>query len=313
MSNIINKRSGPYATDRLTWMDSLRGFAIVLVLVQHSVTIPQWDGYEGSVVLGTVNAFFQPYRMPLLLVLSGLLLPKSLRKPLGVYFSGKARRILWPLMLWTLVIWALSPPSLDDPSSIVGPRHLWFLVVLAGCYAVSPLTKWAPPWLMALMAASIPVLISADESSVLNLAGYVAFFMIGAAATDLLPRWQDVNFAFPALLGIIAFGWGVAQVSGLNLEWLPSPLMSVIGIASLLWLAPHLPNLQWAQWIGRHSMVYYIAHVPIMIVAWGGLRGVGVTQREVISLILLAMATMMCLAMARARWAQWLFQWPTRG
>ena len=62
---------------RVGWLDSLRGVAILLVVVLHAgealrVAVGPTPG------LDQVNLFLEPFRMPVLMFLSGFLLPQSL-------------------------------------------------------------------------------------------------------------------------------------------------------------------------------------------------------------------------------------------
>src|SRR6478735_4086004 len=95
--------AAPSTDDRLHWMDLLRGCAVLLVIAFHASTYPIEFGMEVPDVLVTINVALTPFRLPTLLVLSGMLLPRALEKPLGRYYAGKARNILWPYLVWTVL------------------------------------------------------------------------------------------------------------------------------------------------------------------------------------------------------------------
>lgn len=123
-------------------MDLLRGISVLLIVVYHANPLSE------TAVGEWFDHFFQPYRVPLLLVLSGMLLPQSLRKGLKTYFDGKIRRIVWPLLVWTL---AMMPFLADDLLRSTSPMlvlvlgtHLWFLWVLVAAYAIAPLSTSCP-------------------------------------------------------------------------------------------------------------------------------------------------------------------------
>lgn len=72
---------------RRHWMDALRGGAVLLVVFWHAFAMP----YDNApTAIAWVMNFLAVYRVPLLLLLSGLLLDRSLRyadgmpKPAGV-------------------------------------------------------------------------------------------------------------------------------------------------------------------------------------------------------------------------------------
>lgn len=294
-------------------MDTTRGAAILLILVQHAVTVPRWDGYEGLRALALFNEFMSPYRMPFLLVLSGLLLPLSLAKPLGTYAVGKVRRIIWPLAFWTGVLAALSVLN-NEPIQLVGPRHLWFLVVLAVCYLIGPVTRWIPAWLIAAAMFGYSVLVPAWTSDTLHyVAMYGAFFMVGSALVPWLGRWQATSWPPFAVVATVALAWAALQVG--NRSPFPWPLafaMTLVGITALLWVAPRVPRSTWLEWVGRNSMAYYAAHAPAMIAAWWVLRQLGITHPAAVSITLLAAGFAVSTFLARASWAQWMFTWPAR-
>ncbi|HSV40260.1 MAG TPA: acyltransferase family protein, partial [Nocardioidaceae bacterium] len=85
------------------WMDSLRGLAIVLVVVFHADL--EVAGATGS-QLGVVHDVCEllgPVRMPLLMFLSGMLLTRSLAKGPRTYVVGKLEQIAWPYVVWSLL------------------------------------------------------------------------------------------------------------------------------------------------------------------------------------------------------------------
>src|SRR5690606_791284 len=88
---------------RLDWMDFLRGLSILLVVLHHSTQIVSERVDELPEVFVFISNFFAPYRMPMLMFLSGLLVAGSLQRPAGEYLWGKVRRILWPIIVWTLI------------------------------------------------------------------------------------------------------------------------------------------------------------------------------------------------------------------
>lgn len=114
---------------RLEWMDTLRGLAIILVLMWHAPAIPALFGYEMPVWLAGLNNFFLPFRMPTLMFLSGLLLSHSMSKGWRVYYTGKFRSLVWPYILWAALHMVLYGRGLEltNPRSWIATGYLWFL------------------------------------------------------------------------------------------------------------------------------------------------------------------------------------------
>ena len=66
---------------RLGWMDFARGLCILLVILMHATGTVEAAGLEPPAGLTLFNQALEPFRMPLLMFLSGMLLSKSLDKP----------------------------------------------------------------------------------------------------------------------------------------------------------------------------------------------------------------------------------------
>lgn len=126
----------------MVWMDLVRGVAIVLVLVSHMAAF----GREAQLLGG--NGFIDALdritiviRMPILMFLSGMLLPASLAKGWRRFLPGKFTKLAWPYAVW-LTIWAamnwihdVGQPS-DLPIAYINPGQaepylsgtiLWYL------------------------------------------------------------------------------------------------------------------------------------------------------------------------------------------
>ena len=100
---------------RVAWMDAVRGTAIILLLLYHCTAIPLTLGMPMPTVLRWFSTFFMPYRMPTLMVLSGMLLARSLRKPLPDYFAGKVAGIVWPYLVWVVVSKLVWQDAVGEP------------------------------------------------------------------------------------------------------------------------------------------------------------------------------------------------------
>ena len=255
---------------RMEWMDELRGAAILLVIAHHVLTIPAVLGGTSPSWQPVMDALL-PYRMPLMLVLSGLLLSQSLRKGPRVYYGGKIRKVLWPYLLWIVLtaLVLLRPDVLLSPWTWIGGAwHLWFLAVLLACYLVAPLTRWFPAWMwpvpMVVLAQSV------DTGAFERILWFGAFFFAGAALLPYRDRWQAVRPVAPALLGVGAVAAGVWIATGGAWED-QSPwafLVSAAGILALVWIASRLPRMPLLATVGRQSIVYYLAHFPVIGVAY---------------------------------------------
>lgn len=255
---------------RLHWMDSLRGFAIVLVILHHSTGVPRELGVGNGLhfpLIDAVVGFFGPYRMALLLVISGLLLPAAVQKPPKTYASGKLRKVLWPFVIW-MVLTGLSrgtlEPLLAPTSWLQGLWHLWFLAVLLFAYTVGYLSRWLPPLFLAVASLGTLVLLSPDERWQRAALFFGSFFFVGAALKPHLQRIQNSRVIIP-LLGVPALAIAVLGARGdvvVGYGQTRAFLIPWAGVVFFLWLWPRIPRTQTLELLGRHSIVAYTMHFP---------------------------------------------------
>jgi hypothetical protein len=63
----LDRAAGPKpvrGAGRVAWMDSVRGTAMILLLLYHCTAVPQTLGMPMPAPLRWFSAFFMPYRMP---------------------------------------------------------------------------------------------------------------------------------------------------------------------------------------------------------------------------------------------------------
>lgn len=153
---------------RELWMDRLRGIAVLLVIAWHAFSIPTFFGVAMPATVLIANDALSTYRIPALLVLSGLLLRRSLAKPLPTYYLGKVRHIAWPFLVWSLIYWLANPGGVDGLSADywLGGSYLWYLLVIGFCYAIARsyggcrLLRSSPFWSWCCRRSGAPTAIS---------------------------------------------------------------------------------------------------------------------------------------------------------
>lgn len=252
---------------RRGWMDALRGAAVLLIVVWHVFSISYEQVPAG--IDWTMN-LLAVYRVPLLLLLSGLLLERSLRKPIGIYATGKLRRIAWPLLVWSAVLALIGFPGANpaNPWFWFGDAaHLWYLGVLLACYAIGILTRWVPPWVILIVGYVAMELAHTEIGFVNNTLWFGLFFFVGATLSRFLDLWLRAPWFVPAAFVAASLAWAgysatVNSVAPIA-HWRPL-VFSLLGVVGVTWFAAHGPRVRWIEWVGQRSMVFYVAHVPIV-------------------------------------------------
>ncbi|TYD00088.1 acyltransferase [Arthrobacter echini] len=258
---------------RIGWLDSLRGVAILLVIVLHA-------GEALRLVVGPVpgvdqvNLFLEPFRMPVLMFLSGILLPRSVAKPGREYVAGKVSMVAWPYLLWSLILLlAGGDVSLAGLAQIVylSPTYLWYLWFILIFYAVAYPLRRVPPLLIS-GAALLVSLVLPDGGRPEIMAFLAAFFFFGAwcarharQVTRIIERpWVLV------MAGASAVTVGVLNLTGRDVLYHGEFAWGVVGALGVVcWLFPRLPGGRVSaalEFVGRYSIVFYVVHLgPIMI------------------------------------------------
>ena len=316
--------------ERMLWMDSLRGAAILAVIVYHAegqVSVSQ--GLDVP-VLSMVDQALDPFRVPILMLMSGMLVQRSLRKGNRAYVGGKLRKIGWPYLVWSaamLGLLAVTAPITGNRIRLADflrifyspPTYHWYLAFLLVFYLAALVTPAA-----VLTAATVPLfLITAflptDDSQRF-------WFLAGCFLTgDVLTRhWSAVepviNRVWVQAVGLLlAIAAGIAATRfelKYEILWLPSLLGAVFGLRPLLEKCKSTIVGRLLAVVGRQSLVYYVSHFMIIILGYhvairSGLQLDGLPLT--VLLVVLALLGGVLLVWLRSRLlVNWLFEWPDR-
>lgn len=274
--------------NRLTWMDTLRGAAILLVVVLHASALAQvLSGVVAPEWMGTVNAAVAPFRMPLLMLLSGLLLARALSKPPARYIVGKVRRLLWPYLVWSGVYWlVMGTDSIPSVQAGIATSWLWYLLYLMTFFAIAPFTTLVARWMMPLALWIASAL--APDPILAHYLLYAGYFFAGDALWRYRFSWVPHDGRWMLLLALgttIALstvhavqGGGTTFALPLRVDEVVTAPLTIVGIVGLMLLARRLPDAATRplRYIGRNSIVFYVSHYPAQILVTAGLERIGV-------------------------------------
>ncbi|QGF23902.1 acyltransferase family protein [Raineyella fluvialis] len=293
-------------------MDLLRGAVVILVVVYHAAHLQLLSsGDRGG---WTVVYALMPFRMPTLLVLSGLLLENSLAKGTGRFVMGKVRGILWPWVIWMAITSIVLRGLNEDPIGYIAiGTHLWFLAVLACAYALALVLRSVPNTWSAAALFVLAGLLQASHGIIPLYLWFAGFFFAGAALSPVIVQWQRAQPIWPIVLSVIGLVGAVRQVGQRTVVtyWPDQIVVSLAGVLSLLWVAHRIPRLapiRALEWVGRNSIVTYVSHFPLLapggVVAMMGLAGISpaATSAGVLSV---------CIGLTYLRpWTEWLYTMP---
>lgn len=294
----------------MSWMDALRGSMILLVIVFHAASRVQRYDPDALEYVGYFNLFWEPFRMPVLVLLSGMLLSRSLSKPRGQYLIGKVRQLLWPYCVWSVVFIVLlygtgaganPEPLWVQLLGIVSgtATYLWFLSFLFVYYVLSLVVGSRVREVLIPMAllAAVPLLWLDGGYQWRKFLFLLAFFWLGDLITrrDMLRLPFLTNSAVVVASGVIAVGTGLVAAVGPATRYSPLTAAGVVaGVTCLVVAARSLSGTRVESilaTVGRNTIVYYTSHYVIIAVTYFILNRIaGFSQPDVMFWILVVAA-----------------------
>ncbi len=315
------------AESRHVWMDAARGVAILLVLLDHATAMLVIHGLPVPAELAVFADALSPYRMPLLMYLSGLLLQRSLSKPWKQFASGKLRNIGWPYLVWSVITLAATtgltvPAVLLIP--VVSPTFLWFLWFILAFYGIGWICDHLnlDPLLVA-VAALVASAFLPDFARMSRFTFLLFFFMLGHAAVTQSVRSGPSGsvrrvLVLVSLISVLASS-GLA-VTGHPVRYSapyvlgPLALMVLVQAFSLHYRTSRV--LRPLEYVGRNSVIFYVVHYSVVWVVVETAAHLGLNSGRAVFVVafVLALGAGVCLCRCRDRWecVDWLFTFPQR-
>jgi len=156
------QKESPFETvhsERTAWIDLLRLFSVFAVVGLHAAVpvvlgfgrISKIDWWSGNIIDSSVR-----WSVPVFVMITGALLLNYKRyESFSAFYRKKILRILLPLLFWSVVYSAMTclldfrAHNVVSIKNVIGNfiigrpyPHLWYLFMLIGLYALTPLLRW---------------------------------------------------------------------------------------------------------------------------------------------------------------------------
>lgn len=260
------------------------------MLVFHAASVPgHYAGIATPPWLASLNNVLSAYRMPLLMLLSGFMLGRSLEKPLAVFFSGKVRGLLWPYLMWAVIVLAVTGHlgQVLDVGSWIPVTYIWFLLFVFLYYCAAPLLTRVP--------APLIVLVAHAGAYMVEERGFISKFILFSGYFYLGHYLAHHHHVLRGRYRLAAAALLVASVA-VNISPLHSTLVGyavtlsgIVGVVALAW-TPSLESglrstnlLDPVFILGRNSIIFYLSHYPVMVLLSYGLAAIGVEGAAVMA------------------------------
>ncbi len=319
-------------TRRETWLDGLKGFAILLVILGHVLsgyldagTYPAaYDSFYG------VRTWIYSFHMPLFFLLSGFTFTLAYWRR-GRGWLRQLVNLMWTYVLFAGLQWCVKqavPELVNEAYDLEDLRRMfveplgnfWYLYVLFVFYVLAEAVRlgdWSPMWL--LLPGAVAVVAADAHLDWTDLTGYrilyhFFFFALGSA----LSRWRDC-LGSRKLLGLSAmllaaaayfYGfWGIRTWYG---NWkLAIAAATCFVFVFLFHRFRRLAELPLLQICGRHCLELYLLHTFFTAGLRSLLPWLGIAGPWCSVWLNFAVSTAVCLGLAalagRFRWTDWIF------
>ncbi|MGC4175835.1 acyltransferase family protein [Demequina sp.] len=329
------------ARERLQWIDAARGFALALVALFHCCLLLTMRDFPVSGALVAANSVLDGFRMPTLLMISGILAASIREWPWRDVWRRRAAPLLLFYVLWGAVALVMLAVVLR-----INPE--WDLLRELGLLFVRPHVRvWyflalAVFMVLARALRSVPSVVVIAAAVLINVASYAiwphpawadnaqwwlylgqhwvffvcaergarAYRALAARSTPLIAVCTSVVFA---AVGVGFWRLGLLESIGSDRSAIPALVVAVLGTVVALTVFPvagQARALAWARAIGRNSLGIYAVHfwviaavvlVAAPVLADRGVTGLGVAVPVGVTAVGLGLS--FALTRALERWA----------
>lgn len=300
---------------RVDWVDYLKGFCILLVVMLHAVFgVEKAAGADGWMHVFVTSV--QPMRLPAFFLASGLFLMRGIDAPMARFADRKILHFAYFYVLWLTIQFAFKAPGMAQETGVMSAigayalafvqpfGTLWFIYILPIFFLVARLIRPVAVPVVLTMAILLQIMPIHTGAMVIDeFASYFLWFYLGYAFSGrafALAAWAAKNpvVALSVAVAIIVGTWFLTRVdvpmsalpqalasevgqSAIPLSMMPivSLLLGMLGSAALICVSAVLAGRNWAEpirWCGAHSIVIYLAFFLPMAVTRAVLLKLGI-------------------------------------
>lgn len=301
-------------------IDTVRFIAIFLIIFLHSSGYPYKFLSPETTTIDIVNWFslnfydtIGMFGVPLFVMLTGALLlnPDKSDEPLSVFYKKRFNRIGLPFVFWTIIYFIWTFTVLGWPFTTFNVMqglisgsyyHLWYLYVLMGLYAVTPVLRVLVKHLTCRLFKYLLILwfigtvvtpaIHTFTDFNFNPVVFVFFDWVGYYLLGIyliksnIRRSVSYTLLILGLIGTILSDWLITAILGAEHTGVCHNYMSptiIIGSAALFFIlikgkSSIIKNHEKLniviQWISQNTLPIYLIHMIVLITLTNGVFGV---------------------------------------
>jgi len=272
------------APARLSWLDTARGIAIVLVVLHHSVLFTAAAGVAHPAWVH-VNGALNTFRMPLFFFVSGLLAAGAVRRDWRALLGGRVLLLVWVYVLWSLLsgVWFRVVPDVRERgeewsalpwSVLTADTPIWYLYALALFLVVGRAGRGLPTWALLGATGVLSLVVGADlvvlpSWAWQSMATFAFFFFAGSRVREPVLAWarRPVRWRGAAAAAAACAALNVAAFAALGADVLAAP--GVRFVLSVSAVAAGCVVARWASTaragrglaaVGRSTLPLYVVH-----------------------------------------------------
>lgn len=265
--------------NRIEWVDAAKALGITLVVYGHVIL----GIHDANIWENTINYQFQhsvvyTMHMPLFFFLSGLFAKKWVIRNPKIAISQKIRSLIYPYFIWGFIqagIMQIFSKNTNNGQGITNALQLpfipyaqfWFLYDLFWIfiiyYVLKHILKITDKILLlgGTVLFIISPLLDFWESS--RIAYYAIFFIVGTTIVNNISLLNRINMYVKVTIFLvlnIVYFLLVMRKQELLLVNFMSIFVAAIGIIIIIAIASRT-HIAWIDYIGRNSIVIYVAHI----------------------------------------------------